>query len=44
MSDLQPVGYELWLGDLKAQIQVAQQRGGIGGYSGIAQALLADRQ
>jgi len=26
MSDLQPVGYELWLGDLKAQIQVAQQR------------------
>ena len=26
MSDLQPVGYQLWLGDLKAQIQVAQQR------------------
>ena len=26
MSDLQPVDYQLWLGDLKAQIQVAQQR------------------
>ena len=26
MSDLQPVGYQLWLGDLKAQIQLAQQR------------------
>ena len=26
MSDLQPVCYQLWLGDLKAQIQVAQQR------------------
>ena len=26
MSDLQPVGYQLWLGGLKAQIQLAQQR------------------
>ena len=26
MSYLQPVDYQLWLGDLKAQIQVAQQR------------------
>lgn len=26
MSDLQPVGYQLWLSDLKAQTQVAQQR------------------
>ena len=26
MSDLQSVGYQLWLGDLKAQIQVAQQQ------------------
>ena len=28
MSDLQPVGYQLWLGDLKAQIQLVQQRQG----------------